>query len=177
MKKIYLLMLIASLFMSGCDVSIPDGDSGNTTDDSPTVKNVALSTNGGSATGSVNASSAGNAIDGNEGTAWSSIDGSTLVVDFGGSKKVTSITIKKSDGLSISSGSNPDVLVELSSDNTTYYTSNITKIFGGDISCTSTSLSSSRLYCAMSAYSARYIKITTQNGKAFDFSEVDIQGY
>jgi hypothetical protein len=139
----------------------------------PTDVNVSASANGAMATASFNSATALSIIDGDVSTTWISDPDSPLVIDFSAVNNVKKITIHKVSAVT-SGGSNPDILVELSEDGSLYQTSDITMIIGGDLSCNSSTFSAELLECEMDEFAARYLRLTSQNGKSFEFEEVEV---
>ncbi len=165
--------VIISLVLSACgggggSDSENDGSGSGTKTD----VNVAASNNGGVATAAYNSDSAVNFIDEDATTTWISDPDSSIVVDFGSVEKVKKITITKVNSAT-SAGSNPDVLVELSIDGNDYQSSNITT-FSGGIECSSTVIGGESLVCEMDEYDAQFIRVTSKNGKSFEFKEIEV---
>lgn len=156
-------------------ISCGGGDDGGGGDPAPTPTdvNVSTSTNGATATASFNSSAASNIIDGDYSTTWISNPDSSIVIDFSAVNNVKKITIHKVSAVT-TGGSNPDILIELSEDGSSYQTSDITMILGGDLSCNSSTFSAELLECEMDEFAARYLKITSKNGKSFEFKEVEV---
>lgn len=134
--------------------------------------NVAASANGGSASAFHNSGTAGNLIDGNTGTSWTSDSEEAIVVRFSSTASIRSITLTRL-AAAASLGTDPDILVELSTDGDNYSRSNMSVISGG-IPCTALTSSTTTMSCTMSGYDARYVRITTADGKAFSFTELEV---
>lgn len=156
-------------------ISCGGGGGGSGSDSSSTLTdvNVSASANGATATASFNSGTASNIIDGDNLTTWISDPDSPIVIDFSAVNNIKKITIRKVSAAT-TGGTNPDILVELSEDGSSYQTSNITMIVGGDLSCNSSTLSAELLDCDMDEFAARYLRITSQNGKSFEFEEVEV---
>lgn len=135
--------------------------------------NIAAASEGASATSAFNSDTATNIIDEKEDTTWISTPDTPIVIEFDSAENIKKISIKQAES-SVSVGTNPDVLVELSTDGKTYKTSSITVISGGDIPCNTTTINPTLLECSMDEYEAKYLKITTKNGKSFEFQEVEV---
>ena len=164
------LSLIAALafVLSACGGSSSDSSS------IPGLKsdtNVALLSRGASASSSHNSSDAKNLIDGNSNTSWTSASGQKIVVDFGSVEKIKSIKLTR-QATSAAIGSNPDILIELSANGSSYTASNLS-VFSGGIACTSQTITTTTMSCTMAERDTRYIRITSQNGKAYDFIELE----
>lgn len=89
--------------------------------------NVALLSRGASASSSHNSSDAKNLIDGNNNTSWTSASGQKIVVDFGSIEKIKSIKLTR-QAASAAIGSNPDILIELSTNGSNYTASNLSVV-------------------------------------------------
>lgn len=164
------LSLIAALafVLSACGGSSSDSSS------IPGLKsdtNVALLSRGASASSSHNSSDANNLIDDNNNTYWTSASGQKIVVDFGSVEKIKSIKLTR-QAASAAIGSNPDILIELSTNGSNYTASNLSVVTGG-IACTNLTTSITTMSCTMAEHDTRYIRITSQNGKAYDFIELE----
>ncbi|WP_286719097.1 discoidin domain-containing protein [Thalassolituus sp. UBA2009] len=133
--------------------------------------NVALLSRGASASSSHNSSDAKNLIDGNNNTSWTSASGQKIVVDFGSVEKIKSIKLTR-QAASAAIGSSPDILIELSANGSSYTASNLS-VFSGGIACTSQTVTTTTMSCTMAERDTRYIRITSQNGKAYDFIELE----
>ncbi len=171
MKQVVIVVVIALGLISCSSDSVPGPGSTNT--GSTSDVNVSSSANGATVTASFNSSTAPNIIDGDDSTTWISDPDSPIVIDFSAVNNVKKITIYKVSS-AIAGGSNPDLLVELSENNISYQTSNITIITGGDLSCNSSALTAELLDCEMDEFAARYLRITSKNGKSFEFKEVEV---
>ena len=169
--KYRLASIVSAIALASCG-----SDSGTTgSPPAPTVAsniNVAASSVGATATATFNAASAGNLIDENIATSWISSPGSPILIDFGSVIDIDSLEINKVNSL-LSTSSPPDILVELSADDVTYESSGITLSSGADIPCISQTFGGSVIDCSFTPYSARYIRITTQNGKSFEFQDIE----
>lgn len=172
MKKAALVLTLAFGLIS-CS---GDDTGGDTPADIKADVNVAASVNGGTVTTVFNPSTAVNIIDGDNATSWISDPDVSLVIDFSSVNNVKKITIRKVFSL-FTSGTNPDILVELSEDDITYKTSNITMIAGGDLGCNSSTTNSELLVCEMNEFPARFLRLTSKNGKSFEFNEVEVIAY
>ncbi len=133
--------------------------------------NVALLSRGASASSSHNSSDAKKLIDGNSNTSWTSASGQKIVVDFGSVEKIKSIKLTR-QAASAAIGSSPDILIELSANGSSYTASNLS-VFSGGITCTSQTVTTTTMSCTMAERDTRYIRITSQNGKAYDFIELE----
>ena len=172
MNKVALAITVALGLIScgsGSDSGIPDVIQTPMTSD----VNVAASINGATVTTTFNSNTSSNINDGDDTTTWISDPDVSLVIDFSSVNKVKKITIRKVSSAT-AGGSNPDILVELSEDGITYKSSDITTITGGDLSCNSNAFSSELLVCEMNAFSARFLRLTSKNGKSFEFKEVEV---
>lgn len=179
MKKHFLIATVASsLLLTACGGGGGGGSNNDNTprETTPTDINVAASANGATATATYNSATAANLIDQNADTTWISDDGTSITVDFGGVKAINKITLSKV-AASTTLGSNPDILVELSTDNATYERSGITSPFvSGAIACTNQNSGAEQHTCEMPTHNARFIRITSQNGKSFEFKELEVIG-
>lgn len=175
MKKI-LSVAVMAVLMSACGGS--GGSSGSSIGGNTPKEdtNIAAASEGASASSTFNSSTVTNAIDEDEATTWVSDPDKPLIIEFSSAENVKKISIKKV-AASVTAGTTPDVLVELSTDGKTYKTSNMTLIVGGDIPCNSTTINATLLECSMDEYEAKYLRITTQNGKSFEFQEVEVIAY
>lgn len=174
MKKVALVITVALGLIScgsgsGSDSGIPDVIQTPLTSD----VNVAASINGATVTTTFNSNTSSNINDGDDTTTWISDPDVSLVIDFSSVNEVKKITIRKVSSAT-AGGSNPDILVELSEDGVTYKSSDITTITGGDLSCNSSGFSSELLVCEMNVFSARFLRLTSKNGKSFEFKEVEV---
>lgn len=134
--------------------------------------NVAASANGGSASSNYNSGTAGNLIDGNTATSWTSDSGQSITVSFSSTASVRSITLRRVNS-SASLETNPDILVELSANGINYSSSGVSGP-SGNIPCTALTSSTTIMSCTMSGYDARYVRITTADSKAFSFTELEV---
>lgn len=74
-------------------------------------------------------------------------------------------------------GTNPDILIELSQDNLTYEKSNASVVIGG-VACSNTGSNATSMSCEFDGtYSAKYVRITSLNGKSFEFTEFEAVTY
>ncbi|MCA6059855.1 discoidin domain-containing protein [Thalassolituus sp. ST750PaO-4] len=167
MKPALSLIAASVLFLSACGGSSSDSSIPGLKADT----NVALLSRGASASSSHNSSNANNLIDGNINTSWTSASGQKIVVDFGSVEKIKSIKLIRQAGAVIT-GSNPDILIELSANGSSYTASNLSVVTGG-IPCTSRSMNETTMSCTMAERDTRYIRITSQNGNAHDFFELE----
>lgn len=133
--------------------------------------NVARSSNGGSATSAHNPGTAANLIDGNSLTAWVSNPGDPIVITFGAVENIRNIKLTRQPSPA-TLGTVPDILIELSSNGVDYTASNVSVITGG-VACTSLTANNEVMECNMAERPTRYVRITSQNGKAYDFLEFE----
>lgn len=165
---------LTSLLLTACGGGGGGGGNDNSRAFSTPEVNVAAASNGAKATATYNNATAKNLIDGDVATTWISDDGSTITVDFGTTRSITKIVLRKVDS-SVTLGSNPDILVELSENGSTWTASNMS-VYSGGIPCTSINSGRTVSTCEMAARNARAIRVTTQNGKSFELQELEVTG-
>lgn len=169
MKKRLTFTVVSAFLLSAC------GGGSGSSDDIPALKadvNVASASQGASASSKHNSTDANNLIDGNSNTSWTSESGKAITVDFGRIETIKEITLTR-QAARATFGSNPDILVELSTNGSSYSASNISTVFGG-IACTSQTMNNTSMNCKMTGHETRYIRITSQNSKAYDFFELEV---
>lgn len=171
MKKKIMLGLSSCLILAACGGGGSGG--GNTSDavDSVSDVNVARSSNGGSATSVHNSGTAVNLIDGNSLTAWVSNSDDPIVITFGVVENIRKLKLTRLPSPA-TLGTDPDILIELSSNGVDYTASNVSVITGG-IACTSQTANAEVMECNMAERPTRYVRITSQNGRAYDFLEFE----
>ena len=116
---------------------------------------------------------ASNIIDGDAATSWNAQSGTPIVIDLGSLQKIKEFELTRVESTA-SLGTSPDILIELSTDNTNYKKSQVSTVMNvsGGESCSSVSASKTRMFCAMTpAKNIRYVRITIATGKAFDLTE------
>ena len=137
-----------------------------------TTLNVASQAQGGIASSDYDAPQANGAIDDQTSTHWTSQAGTPLEIKFEVVERVQKLIIHKNAG-TVHTGSNPDLVVELSLNGRDWQTSAITNS-SADIPCTHTNSSDTHLECTMDIRQAQYLRITSQNGKAYEITEVEV---
>ncbi len=171
MRQILLApVLIATALITGCGGGGSDQPKVNTKTD----MNVAASANGATASATYNSADAANLIDEDDSTAWVSDSDRAIVVDFGAVRSIESFELRKA-AASVIAGSNPDVLIELSENGSSYSSSRAT-LTSGVVPCNSTTIGSEIISCQMDRRNVRYMRITSRNGKAFEFRELEVIG-
>lgn len=167
-------LAVMVLAIAGCGDSSDSSSSSNSSDGTTTKTQVNVASQSKKATtqSAYDNANTVNLIDGDTATTWTSNPGDPVVITFEGLESINKIEVNRVSS-SASAGTNPDILIELSTDNTTYKTSDATKFGTGDIPCSSSSLTATTISCTLSEqYTAKYMRITSQNGKAFEFQEV-----
>jgi len=158
------------------------GSSGGSSNDfigSSSDINVALQANGGSATASYDNDNAGLVNDGDTTTStfWAgNVINDAVTIDFGSSKNISSITIYTNS--TTFSSSNPDQLIEISSNGTNWRTT--AQLVGGDVPCSSSSLGSGKVACTLTSRAdARFIRFrvtATADIGLIQVHEIEVQG-
>lgn len=166
-----LSIVICVLLISACGGS-SDLGSNTPTGDKVANTNVASQFQGGVALSDANSQNTPNAIDEQNTTFWMSESGVPLVIKFEVVERIQTITLRK-NAATVNRGSNPDIVVELSLDGLAWKKSAITNAAAADVPCTATSASSTHIECNMNAYSAQYLRITSQNGRTYEFAEIE----
>lgn len=172
-KQLALTALASSILLTACGGGGGGGGEAPRATTSPEI-NVAAASNGALATANYNNTTARQLIDGDIATSWISDDGSTITVQFGITRSITRITLRKVDS-SVTVGTHPDILVELSENGSTWTASDMS-VYSGGIPCTRISSGRTVITCDMAARNARAIRVTSQNGKSFEFQELEVTG-
>lgn len=173
-KQLALTALATSILLTACGGGGGGGGSEAPRATTSPEINVAAASNGALATANYNNATAHQLIDGDIATSWISDDGSTITVQFGITRSITKIVLRKV-AASTTVGSHPDILVELSENGSTWTASNMSVINGG-IHCDSYTNGGEVSSCTMAARNARAIRVTSQNGKSFEFQELEVIG-
>lgn len=172
MKKSILSSVIASsILLAAC------GGGGGGDSDGPGANvqadvNVAALINGATAVSDYNSMYADNLIDGDPGTSWISDPGVAIRINFSEVKNISSFTLSYTSA-AVSFGTNPDILVELSTDGNNFSASSISYVTSG-IACVNSTRGGQAMSCDLSApHATRAVRITSQNGKSFQFTEFE----
>ncbi len=174
MKKI-LCSFITLLLLISCG----GGGSDNQTNDNTQLvdKNVALTSNGGTATATYDNGSARFVNDEDTSTSnyWAgNITNDSVTVDLGSIFQVKKIIIYTND--TSFSSTNPSKVIEVSSDNSNWSTTG--NLFGGDIPCPTASAGNGKIVCEyFSEQSFRYIRVTitaSQNIGLINLHEIEV---
>lgn len=176
--KRFLGVTAAIALITACGGSgIVDGEEPSNTDAEPTANtNVASQIQGGVALSVFNGPDTTHTIDEDQDTTWLSESGTPLRIEFEVVERIQKIVIHTTAS-TVHSGSNPDIVVELSLDGLNWKTSAITDPDNADIPCQATASSSTRIECTMNAYSAQYLRVTSQNSKAYEFAEIEAMAF
>ena len=174
-----LFVALCALLMSACggDGIVNNDEPGSGGGSDPAANtNVASQIQGGVAISEHNGPTTTNAIDEDKETSWVSGSGTPLLIKFEVVEPVQKIVIRK-DTSTLRSGSNPDIVVELSLDGLNWKTSAITDPDNADIPCQATASSSTHIECTMSAVDAQYVRFTSQNGNAYEIKEIEVMAF
>jgi len=170
-KKLLSIGLLPLLLLTACGGGSSSSDSSSKSD-----VNVAAYSNGATALATYNEATAGNLIDEDDTTTWISDPESPIIVTFGRVEKLKSFELRRVSAPALL-GTNPDILIELSQDNLTYEKSNASVMTGGVV-CYSAGSNTTSMSCKFDGtYSAKYVRITSLNGKSFEFTEFEAVAY
>ncbi|WP_146171207.1 hypothetical protein [Saccharospirillum sp. MSK14-1] len=127
-------------------------------------------------TTSFNPDDANNLVDEDTATSLVSAPGTPIIVDLGQVETIKSFTLSRvssSANFGTLSATTPEILVELSSDGIAYEASNISVIVG-DVDCINSTRGQTTMKCEMAnGYDVSHIRITTRNGKSYQFTELE----
>ena len=168
---VFVFLLVA--LVTGCN----DESGGSDSDvDGPSAKsdvNVAAAKNAATTETDHLPEDAVKLIDEDGTTYWQSDVDKPIVVKLSQVERVKSFTLSRINEGSATVGTNPDILVELSSDGSTYEQSGVSVIIGG-VPCSSNTLNATTMKCDMAdGYDLKSIRVTSKNGKAFKFTELE----
>lgn len=179
MKKhvLGLSIVLLALLLAGCnETSTLNSTSSDSADFADKIDvNVAASANGATVTTNFNKQEAGNLIDGDNTTIYGSQEDTPIVVEFEQVESVIEITLSRVNSPA-TLGSDPDILVELSSDGTNWTTSNISAAIGNGsgVACPNWSFNKTTMKCGMpNGHNVSHIRITSRNSNAFEFTQLE----
>ena len=157
-----IILLFTALTLTACG----GGSSNNNTDGNNNTKSEPVAM-------TISPASAQAIIDGDDSTSWTANNDEKIVIDLGSVQKIKQFELNRV-AASATSGSNPDILIELSINGTSYEKSNVSVVFGGK-SCFKALTNATTMLCEMvPSQDIRYVRISIAQDKSFDLTEFKV---